>query len=44
MRRLAETYEEPLTVGRFFENIAGSFSNTSLRIPASPAAARRRLC
>jgi arabinofuranosyltransferase len=42
--RLVSDTEHPLTVGRFFGNWFDAVGNTTLEIPASPAAAERQFC
>jgi hypothetical protein len=45
--RLAEfyrTYEGPLGLGRFLDNLGDSFTNFSFRIPPEPRDARAELC
>jgi len=41
---LQRSYSEPLTAGRFFDNVLDSFENSSLRIPPEPTEAQRRFC
>jgi arabinofuranosyltransferase len=44
IEKLERSTEAPLTIGRFLHNIVDSFSNTSLRIPADPETAYKKLC
>jgi arabinofuranosyltransferase len=44
IREIQEAIEEPLTVGRFFSNITGSFGRTRLEIPRNPFAAEQEFC
>jgi hypothetical protein len=44
VRTLERDVHQPLTVSRFFGNVADSFGNTRLRIDPDPQRARRRLC
>ncbi len=42
--RLVADTERPLTIGRFVGNVVDAFGNTTLRVPAGPADARRTFC
>jgi hypothetical protein len=44
IRRLRDSSESKLTVGRFLRNIVDSFANTRLRIPPDPETAYRKFC
>jgi arabinofuranosyltransferase len=44
LARFLDGVREPLTPGRFVRNIADSFRNDRLRVPADPGEARRQLC
>lgn len=44
LQRLIGAVTGPLTVDRFLSNVGDSFSLTSLRFPAAPIAAERKLC
>jgi arabinofuranosyltransferase len=44
LKEFRASYTEPLTLGRFLENVVDAPSNTSLRIPAEPADAAAELC
>ncbi|HKN96898.1 MAG TPA: hypothetical protein VJX10_07270, partial [Pseudonocardiaceae bacterium] len=44
LRDLMDSVNQPMTPGRFWHNLVGSFSRTSLRIPADPVAAEREFC
>ncbi|WP_431983426.1 hypothetical protein [Streptomyces qinglanensis] len=41
---LLDSTRAPLTPGRFWSNLRGSWSRTTLRIPPDPLVAERRLC
>ncbi|WP_164701770.1 hypothetical protein [Modestobacter sp. KNN46-3] len=44
VRELLEATNAPLTWGRFWDNLTGAPSRTSLRIPADPAEAQAQFC
>ncbi|CAN5824631.1 hypothetical protein BH24ACT3_BH24ACT3_01840 [soil metagenome] len=44
VRDLFATYQDPLTPGRFFENLFGAPGTTALRIPPEPADTAAELC
>lgn len=44
LAELIEAVEEPLTPGRFFENIWKSWQFTTLRVPSDPVVAASELC
>jgi arabinofuranosyltransferase len=44
LREIREATEEPLTIGRFFSNIAGSLGRTTLEVPRAPKAAVEKFC
>lgn len=44
LRDLVDSYREPLTVGRFLDNLAGSFSSPRLTVPSDPEEAYRTFC
>ena len=44
LAELRAAVREPLTVSRFFANLAGAFRRTRLVIPADPIAAERAFC
>jgi arabinofuranosyltransferase len=44
VRELLEATNEPMSWGRFWDNLTGARSRTSLRIPAAPAEAHERFC
>lgn len=44
LKELMDSVDQPMTFGRFFDNLIGAVSRTSLRIPADPIAAAKRFC
>ena len=44
LRTYLDDITAPLTLSRAVGNVVGSLSNTLLRFPADPVAARRQLC
>jgi hypothetical protein len=44
LRDFQLTYDAPLTVGRFFDNLFNAFDNSGFRIPPEPRDARERFC
>jgi len=44
IREIQEATQQPLTIGRFFDNVTGSIGRTSLAIPRGPKAAMRKFC
>jgi arabinofuranosyltransferase len=44
LREIQEATREPLTIGRFFSNIAGSLGRTTLEVPRAPKAAVEKFC
>ncbi|NUR24702.1 MAG: hypothetical protein HOV83_02425 [Catenulispora sp.] len=44
VKDLLDSIEKPMTFGRFWSNLTGSFDHTSLRIPADPVAAEKKFC
>lgn len=44
LAELVDAVEDPLTPGRFLQNLVGSVGRTSLRVPVSPAEARATFC
>jgi arabinofuranosyltransferase len=44
LKDLMDSVNQPMTPGRFWHNLTGSFSRTALRIPADPVAAEREFC
>lgn len=44
LKDLMDSVNQPMSAGRFWHNLTGSVSRTSLRIPADPFAAEREFC
>jgi arabinofuranosyltransferase len=44
LKELMDSVDEPMSVGRFWHNLTGSLSRTSLRIPADPFVAEHQFC
>jgi arabinofuranosyltransferase len=44
LKRLLDSTREPLTAGRFLDNLLGAWGRTNLRIPRDPFVAERRYC
>jgi arabinofuranosyltransferase len=44
LKALLDSVDEPMSIGRFWRNLTGSLSRTSLRIPADPFVAERQFC
>jgi arabinofuranosyltransferase len=44
IRRLEQSADASLTVGRFFSNVVHAYANTELRIPPDAGVANRRFC
>ncbi|HEX4703355.1 MAG TPA: hypothetical protein VH352_14610 [Pseudonocardiaceae bacterium] len=44
IKELMDSVDQPMSAGRFWQNLTGSIDRTSLRIPADPFAAEREFC
>jgi arabinofuranosyltransferase len=44
LKELMDSVNQPMTAGRFWSNLTGVVSRTSLRIPADPFAAEKKFC
>lgn len=44
LRDLMDSVDQPMSLGRFWSNLVGAVTRTSLRIPADPMAAEREFC
>lgn len=44
LKELLESVDEPMSMGRFWRNLTGSLSRTTLRIPVDPFVAEREFC
>ncbi len=44
VKELMDSVDQPMSFGRFWENLVGAFFRTQLRIPADPCAAERQFC
>jgi arabinofuranosyltransferase len=44
VKDLLDSISQPMTPGRFWDNITGSLSRTDLRIPANPIVAEQQFC
>lgn len=44
LKELMDSVNQPMSPGRFWHNLTGSVSRTSLRIPADPFTAERQFC
>jgi arabinofuranosyltransferase len=44
IKELVDSVNQPMSMGRFWDNLTGALSRTDLRIPADPFAAERQFC
>ncbi|MBS2548273.1 hypothetical protein KGQ19_15520 [Catenulispora sp. NL8] len=44
IKDLLDSVRQPMTAGRFFDNLTGSLSRNSMRLPDDPAAAVKQFC
>ncbi|MGH3436293.1 MAG: hypothetical protein ACRDRN_07470 [Sciscionella sp.] len=44
LKQMVTSVDQPMSIGRFWHNLTGAITRTSMRVPADPFAAQRQFC